>query len=157
MSGISQKLKWAAATTKNPWKANTCAFPLIPTRAIESTWEGNEEIWKNVKEYEWLGKQWKPLKPTRKEPGWLLCGGISPGRNYSRGIRDVRHPTKTTVGSFHNNSKLRKTSKTDENIWKPNTCPLSLIPDMIWFWRIPDYMMVCLIVFCATSLHTTLG
>ena len=65
-------------------------------------------IWKRLKEYEWLGKQWKPLKPTRKETGsiamWLCFLVVI---NYSRGIRDVRHLSKTKVGSGHNQKPMK--------------------------------------------------
>ena len=57
----------------------TFPFPVVPTRALLSSWSDNEG---NIKE---MGGKY-----TR-----TILGDIPPGRNYSRGMGDARYPSET--------------------------------------------------------------
>ena len=112
-----KKQKWAANHQTSPetgknWQKK---IPPIPTMANDSFLEGNE---RNMEE---MGNVRKVGKISRREPGWAPFCGLSRGKiwdNYSRGIGDAWHPSKTKVGSCYNhktNPEIGKKNKTSDN------------------------------------------
>ena len=87
--------------------------PLIPTMAMEEIGGA-------------YAKFGKPLGESQVEVGFPQ------EENYSRGIGDAWHPSKTKVGSCYNHkTSQKKTKKLTNNIknqWQPNIFLFPLIP-----------------------------
>ena len=87
-------------------------FPLIPAMANDSLLEGNEG---NMKEIGERTQGWENLKERARLSAILRA---FQGKNYSRGIGDVWHPSKTKVGSCYNhktNPEIGKKQETSDN------------------------------------------
>ena len=93
--------------------------------ANDSFLEGNE---RNMEE---MGNVRKVGKISRREPGWAPFCGLSRGKiwdNYSRGIGDAWHPSKTKVGSCYNHKTNPEIGKKNQNQWQPTIFLFPLIP-----------------------------
>ena len=82
---------------------------------------------------------WKPFSGTancsclRHHAVWAIAChfvGFPEGNNYSRGIGDAWHPSKTKVGSRHNHQTSPETGKNYQEPMKSKHVPFPLIPTM---------------------------
>ena len=94
-------------------------FPPIPTMANGSLMN---RIWKNRGAYAKLGKLL-----GESQVGLPFCG-LPQGKNYSRGIGDAWHPSKTKVGSCYNHKTNPEIGKKNQTSDSQNIFLLPLIP-----------------------------
>ena len=129
MPGTPQKRKWTANHQISPEIGKNCKKPnetyTFPTHS-------------HYGQREFFGRKWREYGRNRgayaklgKLVGESQVGchfvGFPQGRNYSRGIGDAWHPSKTKGGSCYNHKTNPEIGK-KINQWQPNIFLFPLIP-----------------------------